>query len=66
MEAVFAFVDGPLAENPLRTSKPLRAPHQDERSARVGAYRVMFEVDVDARVVTIMRVMHRADAYRSR
>jgi mRNA interferase RelE/StbE len=66
IDAVFALVEGPLTENPMRLTKPLRPPYEEERSARVGAYRVLVEVDPDARVVTIMRVLHRADAYRPR
>jgi len=31
---------------------------------RVGEYRVLYDIDDDARVVTILRVRHRRDAYR--
>jgi mRNA interferase RelE/StbE len=35
-------------------------------SARRGTYRLLHEIDADARTVTVVAVEHRADAYRHR
>jgi mRNA interferase RelE/StbE len=64
-DAVMRFLDGPLAENPLRVTKPLGAELAGLRSGYVGvAYRVLVRVDEEARLVQVMRIAHRADAYR--
>jgi len=64
-DAVLRFIDGPLAENPMRVTKPLGAELGDLRSGYVGiAYRVLVRVHLDERVVQVMRIAHRADAYR--
>jgi mRNA interferase RelE/StbE len=34
------------------------------RRIRIGDYRVLYEVDTEAKVVTILRVAHRREAYR--
>lgn len=62
--AVFEFIDGPLAQNPHRVGAPLRAPFDDCYRARRGPYRVRYLIDDDSRVVTVLNVSHRSDAYR--
>lgn len=62
--AVFEFIDGPLAENPHRVGAPLRAPFENCYRARRGPYRVRYLIDDEARVVTVLNVSHRSDAYR--
>lgn len=65
-DAVLRFLDGPLSENPWRVTKPLGAELDGMRSGYVGiAYRVLVRIDEDSRVVSVMRIAHRADAYRS-
>ncbi|MEQ1736624.1 MAG: type II toxin-antitoxin system RelE/ParE family toxin [Rhodoglobus sp.] len=65
VDAVLRFLEGPLAENPMRTTKPLASELEGLRSGYVGiAYRVLVRVDEDARVVRVMRIAHRADVYR--
>ncbi|HIZ37004.1 MAG TPA: type II toxin-antitoxin system RelE/ParE family toxin [Candidatus Ruania gallistercoris] len=64
-DAVLALCAGPLAENPLRVTKPLTGQLSKYRSAYVGiAYRMLVRVDHDRRIVYVVRVAHRADAYR--
>jgi mRNA interferase RelE/StbE len=64
-DAVLRFLDGPLSENPMRVTKPLGAELEGMRSGYVGiSYRVLVHIDEDARVVQVMRIAHRADAYR--
>lgn len=53
-----------LAEDPRpRQSKQLRA-RTGQRSRRVGDYRIVYTVDDDARLVTVIGVGHRKDVYR--
>ena len=35
-----------------------------ERRLRVGAYRVLYEVDDEASIVRVFRIRHRREAYR--
>jgi mRNA interferase RelE/StbE len=37
----------------------------DQYSARRGTYRVIYRIDDKARVVTVVDVAHRRDAYRA-
>ena len=62
--AVLTYVDHRLAENPQRLSKPLSGELTHLRSARNGDYRVLFRIDEEPAVVWIVRVDHRAHAYR--
>jgi mRNA interferase RelE/StbE len=64
--AVLALLDGDLAREPTRVGKPLRSPLEGTWSARRGTYRLLYEIDADARTVTVVAVEHRADAYRHR
>jgi len=63
--AAYAFITGPLLENPRRVGKPLEAPLAPAWSARRGAYRILYLIDDEARVVKVTAVRHRSDAYRS-
>ncbi|MCZ2804894.1 type II toxin-antitoxin system RelE/ParE family toxin [Modestobacter sp. VKM Ac-2983] len=62
--AVVEFLTAVLPENPLRLSKPLTGEFEGLRSARRGDYRVLIEVDEGAGTVLVVRVAHRAEAYR--
>ncbi len=62
--AVVEFVTRTLPGNPERMSKPLRYEFEGMRSARRGDYRVLFTLDDEARVLLVIRIAHRADAYR--
>jgi mRNA-degrading endonuclease RelE of RelBE toxin-antitoxin system len=65
VDAVLRFLDGPLAENPLRATKPLGAELEGLRAGYVGiAYRVLVRIDEEAGLVRVMRIAHRADVYR--
>lgn len=64
--AIMTYVDLRLAENPQRLGKPLGGDLADLYSARSGDYRVMFELDANAMVLSIVHVAHRAHAYRPR
>jgi mRNA interferase RelE/StbE len=62
--ALYEHLTGPVAENPRRLGKPLEAPFEDVLSTRRGEYRALHTVDDQARVVTVLAVAHRRDAYR--
>ena len=55
-------IDG-LEENPRPPdSKRLRG--RRDYSLRVGAYRILYDIDDQAQTVTVYRVRHRREAYR--
>lgn len=64
--AVVEFMLGPMIDNPRRVGHPLQRELAGLWSARRGAYRVVYEIDDEARTVTVLRVDHRADVYRPR
>jgi mRNA interferase RelE/StbE len=57
---------GAIAENPRRLGKPLRFELEGFRSARRGPYRIVYRIDDEARIVSVVAVAHRADVYRPR
>ncbi len=61
--ACFEFIRGPLAEEPRRVGAPLRRPFEGHGRARRGEYRVRYTIDDDAKLVTVMDIDHRRDAY---
>lgn len=63
--AVVAFCEGTLAENPHRVGKALRQRFTGLHSARRGEYRIIYRIDDDIVTVEVVRIRHRADAYRS-
>lgn len=62
--AVYAFITGPMLDNPHRVGKPLVAPLAPAWSARRGSYRVLYLIDDEARAVQVTAIRHRSDAYR--
>jgi mRNA interferase RelE/StbE len=64
VDAVLALIDGDLAREPGRVGKPLRPPLDGTWSARRGTYRLLYEIDQQARTVTITAIESRSDAYR--
>jgi mRNA interferase RelE/StbE len=62
--AAYEFITGPLLQRPYRVGKRLLPPLDDRFSARRGTYRIIYRIDDKARVVTVVDVAHRRDAYR--
>jgi mRNA interferase RelE/StbE len=62
--AAYEVIIGPLLDNPHRVGKQLRPPLADRHSARRGTYRVVYRIDSERHRVTVVAVVHRADAYR--
>lgn len=61
---ILTYVDSRLSVNPHRLSKPLQGNLEGLRTARTGDYRVLFRLDDDHEMVYVVRVDHRAHAYR--
>lgn len=58
------FIIGPLLENPHRVGRRLRPPLDDRHSTHRGTYRLIHRIDTERHLVTVVAVVHRADAYR--
>lgn len=54
-----------LAEDPRPPESRKLAGRQDRMRVRQGAYRVLYAVDDEDRVVTVVKIGHRKDVYRS-
>lgn len=63
--AAYAFITGPLLDDPRRVGKPLEVPLAPAWSARRGEYRVLYLIDEETRTVQVTAIRHRSDAYRS-
>lgn len=64
--AVLDYLAGPLLENPQRVGKALRGELAGLYSARVGAYRIVYEIDDNRHMVRVIYLDHRTDIYRPR
>ena len=64
--AVVEFMLGPLCENPRRVGHPLQRELAGLWTARRGAYRVVYDIDDNLPLVTVLRIEHRSDIYRPR
>jgi mRNA interferase RelE/StbE len=61
--AVWAFISGPLLDNPHRVGKALRYQLEGFHSARRGQYRVIYRIIEDEILVDVVKISHRGDAY---
>lgn len=64
--AVVEFITGDLLRAPRRVGKPLQRELSGRWAARRGSYRVLYTIDDDAGVVTVLVAEHRRDVYRRR
>ncbi len=64
--AVVEFLYGSLAASPHRAGKPLKPGLDGLHSARRGDYRVIYRIDDQRRLVTVLAIEHRSDIYRPR
>jgi mRNA interferase RelE/StbE len=55
-----------IAADPHRMGKRLRFELEGLWSARRGPYRVLYRLEEEQRIVTVVAVGHRADVYRRR
>lgn len=63
--AVLDFITGPLLDDPRRVGRELRRELLGVWAARRGTYRVLYRIDVDRHEITVIRIDHRGDVYRS-
>jgi mRNA interferase RelE/StbE len=63
--AAWEFINGPLRQAPHRVGAPLREPFAGLWRARRGEYRVRYEIDEAQRIVRVVDIDHRRDAYRT-
>jgi mRNA interferase RelE/StbE len=64
--AIVEFIYGDLAAEPRRVGKTLERDLEGAYGARRGPYRVLYDLDDNARTVQILRIDHRSDVYRPR
>ena len=64
--AIVELVTGPLRDNPQRVGKALGLELSGYCSARRGAYRVIYRIEEQKRVVRVVRIDHRSDVYHPR
>ena len=53
-------------DNARRVGRALRNELAGIHSARRGTYRILYRIDETERRVTVLRIDHRSDVYRSR
>lgn len=56
-------IETKLMVDPHHFGKPLRYSLNHLRSFRVGDYRVLFQIDAAARLISIVAISHRRDVY---
>ena len=64
--AIVEFLLGALLDNPHRLGGPLRRELAGMRSARRGAYRIVYEIVETERLVIVYRIEHRSTVYHPR
>ncbi|MFH1830086.1 MAG: type II toxin-antitoxin system RelE/ParE family toxin [Pseudomonadota bacterium] len=52
-----------LAIDPIGLGKPLRYSLKRHRRLRVGDYRIVYRIDHEKRIITIVVIKHRKDVY---
>ena len=57
---------GALCREPERVGQPLQRELAGYRSARGGAYRIVYRFDAATHTVPVVRIEHRSDVYRNR
>ena len=62
--AVVEFLYGSLTGSPQRVGKPLKLGLEGLHSARRGDYRIIYRIDEERRLVTVIAIEHRSDVYR--
>lgn len=64
--AVVELITGDLLRAPRTVGKPLQRELEGRWAARRGSYRVLYAIDEEAGVVTVLAAEHRRDVYRRR
>jgi mRNA interferase RelE/StbE len=61
-----AFIFGSLASDPRRRGNPLQRELEGRWAARRGDFRIVYRLDEDAKVMYVLKIAHRSDAYTPR
>jgi mRNA interferase RelE/StbE len=64
--AAAEFLYGSVAARPRQVGNPLKLGLAGLHSARRGDYRVIYRIDDQRHVVTVLAIEHRSDVYRPR
>ncbi|MGI8577857.1 MAG: type II toxin-antitoxin system RelE family toxin [Nocardioidaceae bacterium] len=64
--AAVEFITGDLLREPRRVGKPLKRELGGRWVARRGSYRVLYAIDEQVCMVTVLTAEHRRDVYRQR
>ncbi len=64
--AAWEFINSPISRNPFRVGKTLQGGFAGKYSARRGDYRVIYLIDEDKHLVTVLDVGYRGHIYRRR
>jgi mRNA interferase RelE/StbE len=64
--ALIEFITGDLLRAPRRVGRPLRRELEGRWAARRGSYRILYAIDDEIGVVTVLVAEHRRDVYRPR
>lgn len=56
-------IEKKLAANPIEFGKPLQYSLKGLRRLRVGDYRIIFQIEEDAKVVLIVKIGNRREVY---
>lgn len=62
--AIIEFMRGPVADNPYRVGGHLGDELAGCLSARVGVYRILYDIDEEEHRVELFRIGHRSTVYR--
>lgn len=65
-EPLVAFIFGGLAADPRHRGKPLHAELEGFWTARRGDFRVVYRLDETTKTMIVLKIAHRANAYRPR
>ncbi len=65
VDVVLALIEGELAAKPRIVGKPMRPLGAGRWTARRGAYRIVYSINEEEQIVTIIGVAHRANIYRA-
>lgn len=61
--AAINFITGPLTHNPQRVGGLLTGSLEGSRSAKLGEYRILYNIDDTEHRVVVLDVGHRRDVY---
>lgn len=64
--AAIDFITGPLLDNPQRVGGMLTGSLEGSRSARLGEYRILYNIEDANHRVVVFDIGHRRDVYKAR